>query len=116
MVTEFGRLLREWRHERGMLLRQMADELGWTSAYISAIETGRKPITDKFLATIIEYCAADEGLAQRMKEAAKNSPVRAQIDLMDASSEDRRLVAQFARRYQEISDESKTEIMRLLGV
>ncbi|WP_309460957.1 helix-turn-helix transcriptional regulator [Escherichia coli] len=41
MVTSFGKTLRKMRIDRGMVLKNMADLLGVSSAYLSAIELGK---------------------------------------------------------------------------
>lgn len=43
---EFSRLMRNIRITRSMLLRDMAEDLGISSAELSAFETGRKPVPD----------------------------------------------------------------------
>lgn len=41
-MTPFGRRLRELRSQRGVTLKHMADELGVSSAYFSALEHGHR--------------------------------------------------------------------------
>jgi transcriptional regulator with XRE-family HTH domain len=41
-VTPFGRRVRELREQRGITLAQMADGLGVTAAYLSALEHGKR--------------------------------------------------------------------------
>ena len=40
-MTPFGRRMREMRHERGVTLTQMAEQIGVSAAYLSALEIGR---------------------------------------------------------------------------
>ena len=49
MLDKFGRLIRDIRIIRGLLLFDMARDLDITSAELSAIECGRKPIPDWFI-------------------------------------------------------------------
>ena len=41
-MTPFGQRLRELRAERGISLKQMAEELNLSSAYLSALEHGQR--------------------------------------------------------------------------
>jgi transcriptional regulator with XRE-family HTH domain len=41
-MTPFGRFMRNLRTEKGLLLKDVADMLGVTSAYVSALEHGKK--------------------------------------------------------------------------
>jgi len=41
-VTPFGQRLRELRAERGISLKQMAEDLNLSSAYLSALEHGQR--------------------------------------------------------------------------
>lgn len=41
-MTPFGRFMRHLRTEKGLLLKDVADMLGVTSAYLSAMEHGKK--------------------------------------------------------------------------
>ena len=41
-MTPFGRFIRHVRTEKGLLLKDIADMLGVTSAYLSAVEHGKK--------------------------------------------------------------------------
>ena len=42
-MTPFGRKLREMRRARGATLSEMAEALGVSAAYLSALEHGRRP-------------------------------------------------------------------------
>ena len=43
-MTDFAKALRILRIERGEVLKDMADKLGITSSYLSAIECGKRKI------------------------------------------------------------------------
>lgn len=46
MLNDFGHYLRDYRISQGMLLYDMAKELGVSSAFLSGCECGRHPIPD----------------------------------------------------------------------
>ena len=45
MITPFGKSLRNIRMDRGMLLKDMAQDLDVTSSYLSAVEVGKQRAT-----------------------------------------------------------------------
>lgn len=116
MTTVFGDLIRKWRAERGVLLKQMADQTGWTSAYISAVETGRKPVTETFVKRVANFFDANEDQEKELFQAAEDSPVQAKISLTGVNAEDRRIAAAFARKFTDLSENQKTRIKELLEI
>ena len=46
MLTEFGKCLRKIRIDKAELLKDMAEKLQVTSAYLSAVEHGKREIPD----------------------------------------------------------------------
>ena len=64
MLTPFGKTLRVFRLNRGELLKDMAERLEITPAYLSAIENGKKVPTPELMAKL--YKAYD--LSPEQKE------------------------------------------------
>ena len=52
MLTAFGKALRKIRIDRNLLLKDMADGLGCSSPFLSAIESGTKKIPDDMIERI----------------------------------------------------------------
>ena len=46
MLTPFGQIVRKKRIDKFLTLKEMADALGVSSAFLSAVEMGRKAIPD----------------------------------------------------------------------
>ena len=44
MITEYGKFLRKLRIDQGQILKTMAEKLGVSSAFLSAVENGKKKI------------------------------------------------------------------------
>ena len=53
-LTPFGTALRKFRIDRELRLFDLAEKLGKSASLISAIETGRKPIPDRFVADLVK--------------------------------------------------------------
>ncbi len=115
MATAFGKLVRQLRADRGWLLKDLADALGVTSAYVSAVELGTKPITDSVLSGIAAAMELNDIETAQLKVAAENSPTKVSIQLKDASSQDRELVAAFAREVFDLPQERKDQLRKLLS-
>lgn len=54
MNTKFGGWLFQWRVGRGMSVRALAETLGVSGAYISALETGRNVVSKAFLENLLK--------------------------------------------------------------
>ena len=66
-MTEFGKAIRILRIENNRKLKQDAEDFGATASYISAIEHGKKQVSDSYL----EYCIKTYGNEDRLTELAK---------------------------------------------
>jgi transcriptional regulator with XRE-family HTH domain len=51
-LTEFGKAVRKARIDTGQTLLSMAQELGVTASFLSAMETGRKKIGEQWISKI----------------------------------------------------------------
>ena len=62
-MTPFGERLRTLREERGILLKDMAADLGVSATYLSALEHGRRSKPNwSFVQRVIHWPANERGL------------------------------------------------------
>ncbi|MDY7806446.1 helix-turn-helix domain-containing protein [Burkholderia stagnalis] len=54
-LTEFGKVVRKARIDTGQTLLSMAEELGTTASFLSAMETGRKKVSEQWVAKIAKF-------------------------------------------------------------
>lgn len=91
----------------------MADTLGFSSAFLSAIENGNKPIPqDIEQKLIINYTFTDEekeDLYQSIDTTRKQSTIE-----IPQNSLDQMLVGAFCRNFNELDDSRKQELLNLL--
>ena len=111
-LTPFGRLVRKHRIDQGMLLKEMADALGMASSWLSAIETGRKPISKNLPQRVAEVLGLDMEESAALLEAAEQSV--ATHTIRDVASERRDVAAALARRFNELSEDEIKDIRELL--
>lgn len=111
MLTSFGKELRKLRIERQELLKDMAEALGVSSAYLSAVETGKRRIPNEWVSRISEQYSLSRGQTIALQNAADDSMNEVTIPLEGFSQERKDAILSFARRLDGISDEELTTIM-----
>jgi len=106
-MTPFGEKVRELRAARGMTLKAMAAELGVSSAYLSALEHGRRGRPGTGL--IMQICALfgliwDE--AEEIKRLARLSHPRVVVDTAGLSARATELANLLAENIGELDDDT----------
>jgi HTH-type transcriptional regulator, competence development regulator len=118
-MTPFGMMLRQERKDKGMLLADMAMQLGISSPYLSQLETGAKPLKEAFVERVIKLFELNRGDADAMRRAAaKSLPASVDsvtIDLRpDLSLRDRELASNLALSFNRLKPETKARIRAML--
>lgn len=115
MFTEFGKVLRKLRIDRGEILKTMAEKLGMTSSYLSAIECGKRNIpadlTDK-LVSIYDLSAEEQ---QELSKARDLSIKSIELELSTNNAFKRDLALQFARKFNDMDDEFAMQMLKFLN-
>jgi transcriptional regulator with XRE-family HTH domain len=109
-VTPFGKELRKLRIDRGLLLSQMAADLEVSSAFLSAVETGRKPIPPSLADEVCQLFQLDPDEAARIRRAADAS--MRSVTLKPVSPEQSTLVMALARRLHEMGASELEDLRR----
>ena len=97
-LSEFGKTLRKLRIDREIMLKTMADEIGVTSAYLSAVETGKKPTNPSLINKISNYLQLDEEKSWELTEAASKS--KNDITVKPINDYQAELALMFARKME----------------
>lgn len=115
MFTEFGKLLRKARIDRGLLLKGMAEGLGVSSAYLSAVETGKKPVSDDLVRKVATYLGITPNSADyaELEDAVHVSRGQVAIEVRGMSQRHQETALAFARQFGEMQP---TELDRLLAL
>lgn len=95
-VTEFGKMLRILRIEHNIMLKTMAENIGVTAPYLSAIETGKKPLNAHLLNQIINYLGLSNDEANKL--VAMASKLEQDIIIKPANDCEAELALMFARK------------------
>lgn len=97
-LSTYGLYVRKLRLENGLSLRDMAQGLGISSPYLSAIELGERGLTEKISKATLDYFSriitADQ--QSELWEACRKTMDSKPVSKLNKSEKD--LVAAFARR------------------
>jgi transcriptional regulator with XRE-family HTH domain len=115
-LTPFGKALRKLRIDRDLLLKDMADDVSMTSAYLSAVEAGRKPIPRNLITQLRSRLNLTPEQESELREAADMSASSAQFHFpASASPFDRSLATQLARNFGDLNLAQKEAIKSILN-
>ena len=114
MITEFGKCLRNIRMDCNELLKDMAEKLNMTSAYLSAIEHGKREIPEGCIGKIIRLYNLNVEEFIALEEAAANSRLSLKIDLFGHSDDKKSLANAFARKFENLDEAQINEMMNIL--
>lgn len=114
-LTPFGQKVRELRIQARVRLNVMAEAIGYSEAYLSAVETGRKPINDELLEKTIDYFMnlSTPFNPQELERAADES--KKSINVESLEDLERGVLGAFARKLPGASEEARAEILNRLS-
>lgn len=114
-MTPFGERLRALRAERGLTLREMADELGVSSTYLSALEHGRRGRPNwGFIQRVIQYFNVIWDDAEELQRLADVSHPRVVIDTAGLSPRATLLANRLARDVGTLTPEQIEALLAVL--
>ena len=115
MLTALGKELRILRINNNEILKEMAAKLNITSAYISAIENGKREPTQKFIQTLFSVYELDENIKERIENAYYTTIDSININLSNQTPTQRDLSFVFARKFDSLSDDEIKKIIEILN-
>jgi transcriptional regulator with XRE-family HTH domain len=114
MLTKFGKTVRKLRIDKGDRLKDMAESLGKTSAYVSAVETGKKHPTDYMVRKIAAHYSLTPDQSDELEQAAAESRGEVIIPMKGLTELQRKAAAAFGRRLSDLTDDELKQILELL--
>jgi transcriptional regulator with XRE-family HTH domain len=111
-LTPFGIAIRKLRLDKAMRLLDLARLLSISPAFLSAIETGRKPIPDDFVRTVAKVMELSTDELATLRKAADRT--RKHIKIERLPEDQRELVAAFARRLDKVPPDLMAELKKLV--
>ena len=100
MLTSLGQFLRKLRLENGEILKTMAEKLGVTSAFLSAVENGKKKMPLSWYEKLPLLYTFSEQQQDALKKAVMESSDIVELNLHNVPFGRRDLAISFARRFE----------------
>ncbi len=114
-LSSFGDYMRLIRIKRKEVLGDMADKLGTSVAFLSAVEHGRKNIPPSWYDLIVERYDLDTEEKAKLRDAIDESRLQFKIvPNSTAGKNQRRAAMVFARSFETMDDKTALEIIKLL--
>jgi transcriptional regulator with XRE-family HTH domain len=115
MLTEFGKEIRKLRIDLGITLFEMAKATGVSSAFLSAMENGKKPVPDEYVDALAEHYEHVRNAKESFLRLADKTKKEVRINLAESNNSANELATAFARNFSELSDEQVAKIKSILN-
>jgi len=115
MLTEFGKEIRKLRIDLGITLFEMAKATRVSSAFLSAMENGKKSVPDDYIDVLAEQYEPVRKAKSFFLALADKTKKEVRINLAESNSSANELAAAFARNFSELSDEQVEKIKSILN-
>lgn len=115
MITSLGTFLRKLRLAKGEILKDMAECMGVSSAFLSAVENGKKKMPDTWYQKLAESYNLDETQIANLRQAVMESGEVVELNIKNASVGNRQLAVSFARQFDSLDEETSQRILKILN-
>lgn len=113
-VTPFGKILRKIRIDNDEKLKDMSEKLNVTSSHLSAVETGKRSIPEKWQDIITKEYNLNENERNQLKKSILHSATQIKINTTDLNKDEKELFFAFASRFTHLNNQDKEEIRSIL--
>lgn len=114
MLTSIGRFLRKLRIDNGEILKDMAEALGVSSAFLSAVENGKKKMPDGWIEKLEAIYSFTAEQLEELQEAVIDTNNAVELNLKNTTPNNRTLAISFAREFDSLDDETSKKILEIL--
>ena len=114
MATKLGDYLRKLRLSNSEVLKDMAEKLGVSSAFLSAVENGKKKIPASWNEKLQEVYNLTAEEMESLKKAIMESSDIVELNIKNSSSSNRELAISFARQFESMDEETSKELLAFL--
>lgn len=114
MTSQLGRFLRILRVENQQVLKDMADILGVSSAFLSAVENGKKNMPASWHEKLRIAYNLSPDKCDALEQAALESQKSISLNLENIPDANRRLAVSFARQFNDLDEETSSKILDIL--
>lgn len=114
MKGKLAKFLRKLRLENDEYLKDMASKTGVSISFLSAVENETKKMTDSLLEKIIECYHLTKDQEEELRIASMEANKETTIYLDKLTDSQTKLTYRFARRIENIDDDTLSKIKKLL--
>lgn len=93
----------------------LAETLGVSSAFLSAVENGKKKFPDAWFEKMEDYYNLTTNQMEELKTAVIESSDVVELNMSNASFENRQLAVSFARQFDSLDEETSRKIFNILN-
>ena len=112
MVTEIGKFLRILRVSRDESAKSMADKLGVSPSYLSAVELGKRQIPLTWEEIIIKEYSLNDKNKEKLRKAIEESKSSLKIDVSEVGSKKKQIL--FSVANGEVDDETIEKLCEII--
>ena len=113
MLTEFGKVMRIIRINSGDSMRDMAEKIGLSAAYLSAIENGKRNVPENIEELLFNSYKLSEKDKKKVHEAIEKSSSQVKIDLTEMADIKKKLI--FSIKSSNLDDETLNELCEIIN-
>lgn len=109
---EFYKILRIKHHET---LRDASKLLGISSAFISSVECGKRPVPEDWYNIISKHYSLSSAEQLQLKDAIDSSQTIVKLGLLNATLQQRKVAVAFQRSFDNLNEEVANELLEILN-
>ena len=114
MITSLGRFLRKLRIDHGEILKNMADKLGVSVSFLSAVENGKKRMPSAWNTKLCDLYQLTSEQKQIFTTAIADTEESLEMDFYGVAAGKRELAVSFARKFSDFDEGQMEAIKRIL--
>ena len=114
MLTSIGRFLRKLRIDNGEILKNMAEKLDVSSAFLSAVENGKKKMPENWPEKLSSLYNFTEDELEAFQKAIADTNQMIELNLKNATPQHRDLALSFARHFDSLDEDTSKRIIEML--
>lgn len=114
MYTKFGEFMRVLRVKHHEVMGDIAEVLGVTVPFLSAVENGKRNVPKEWIDKIVSHYNLSPNQKQELLEAIEESKTQMKIDLKSSEIFQRTAALQFARSFEGMDEDTAKRIIELL--
>lgn len=115
MVSGLGKFLRGLRIENQEFLKDMADNLGVSSAFLSAVENGKKKLPEAWYEKLTKLYSLTKEQQEELRQVVMETNGIIELDIAHSACHQRNLAVSFAREFNSLDEDLCKKLLDLLN-